>query len=131
EHLERDPWLLALLRGRSRAALMDALAEARARLVPDEPASPVPEPELLPPPEPVLPPPPPAPPANFWEAGAGLADFYVEIAAPPQPAPLLQQLGPPSFWTPPAAFAAQLEPAYAAVTAAVLRLVYGDDAEIA
>ena len=131
EHLERDPWLLPLLRGRSRAALMTALAEARARRVPDEPPAPVPEPELPAPltPAPEPPPAPPAPPTSFWEAGSGLADFYVEIAAPPQPAPLLRQLGPPPFWTPPAAFAAQLEPAYAAVTAAVLRLVYSDDAE--
>jgi uncharacterized Zn finger protein len=128
EHLERDPWVLPLLRGRSRGALMDALAEARARLVPDEPVSPMPAPELPTAPEPA-PPPSPALPASFWEAGAGLADFYVEIAAPPQPAPLLRQLGPPPFWTPPAAFGAQLEPAYAAVTAAVLRLVHGDDTE--
>ena len=128
EHLERDPWLLPLLRGRSRAALMIALAEARARLVPDEPPAskeaPLPAPELPAPPAPA---PPSPPPASVWEAGAGLAEFSVEIAAPPQPAPLLRQLGPPPFWTPPAAFAAQLEPAYAAVTAAVLRLVYGDD----
>jgi len=126
EHLERDPWLLPLLRGRSRAALMDALAEARVRLVPDEPVSPMPASELPAPPASAPTPQPPAPPASFWEAGAGPADFYVEIAAPPQPAPLLRQLGPPPFWTPPAAFAAQLEPAYAAVTAAVLRLVHGD-----
>ncbi|HUS14912.1 MAG TPA: hypothetical protein VM536_07810, partial [Chloroflexia bacterium] len=50
-----------------------------------------------------------------------------EIAAPGHPAPILRQLGPPPFWTPPAAFAGHLEPVYAAVTAALLRLAHGEE----
>lgn len=109
EALAVDPWLLLLLRGRARPAFYDLLATTRAALVPDLP------PEAGPP-----------GPGNFWELAAPLDDFHCALVAPTPPAPLLRQLGPPPFWAPPAAFAAILEPLYAAVSAAVLRLVQGE-----
>ncbi|MDQ2808647.1 MAG: SWIM zinc finger family protein, partial [Chloroflexota bacterium] len=60
---------------------------------------------------------------QFWHPGSALATLSIPITAPPQPAPALRQLGPPPFWTPPTAFLPHLEPVYAAVTAAVLRLL--------
>jgi hypothetical protein len=54
----------------------------------------------------------------------------IHIAAPATPAPLLRQLGPPPFWTPPGAFAGHLEPVYRNVTARILRLALGDADEI-
>jgi len=178
--LESDPWLLPLLRGRDRAGFVQALAAARAALVP---VGLTPQPPLLkgegeytassssPPPlgegsaarsskHPSSSPPPSGeglgegaaarsskhlssspPPSeeglgegavanpHFWELGPGWASLAIPSAAPPQPAPALRQLGPPPFWTPPAAFLPHLEPVYAAVTAAVLRFLAGEDGD--
>ncbi len=127
-----DPWLLPLLRGRDRAGFAQALAQARAALIP-QPSSQLraagqdsppfagsggEERRSSPPPAALQPPP-------FWELGPGLASLAIPIAAPPQPAPALRQLGPPPFWTPPTAFLPHLEPLYAAVTAAVLGIAAG------
>ncbi len=64
---------------------------------------------------------------QFWQPGSSLATLSIPITAPPQPAPALRQLGPPPFWTSPTAFLPHLEPVYTAVTAAVLRLLAGED----
>jgi uncharacterized Zn finger protein len=142
-----DPWQLALLRGRARAALLADLAAARAALVPEAQSSvasrqssvetaadsPTQRSELRNVPA--------APlrdensnpqsairnPQSCWGLGPTLAEGAVPIAAPPQAAPALRQLGPPPFWTPPAAFAAHLEPVYESVTAAILALLTEDD----
>ena len=150
EALDADPWRLPALRGRDRAALLVALAAARAALVPE--AADTPESAARAPaaeaaaaplahdgataaaeaePGPVAPDAtlaaaPPAPPPDFWTPGPGLAAVHADLRAPPQPAPLLRQLGPPPFWTPAAAFAQHLDPVYQAVTDAVLRLALGE-----
>ena len=122
---DRDPFLIFRLRGRDRDAILAALRDLRAAAVAADPAPA----EEEPPPAPAAPLPPPAlvPGPEFWQAPAALDDFRVEIAAPPRPAALIERLGPPPFWQPPAGFLPLMIAAYTQVTEEALRAAFGGE----
>jgi uncharacterized Zn finger protein len=121
---DRDPFLIFRLRGRERDAILAALRELRAAAVAAEPA---PAEEPAPAPIAPLPPPPLTPGPEFWQMQAPLDEFRVEIAAPPRPAALIERLGPPPFWQPPAGFLPLMSAVYAQVTEEALKAAFGGE----
>jgi uncharacterized Zn finger protein len=95
--LDRDPFLLFRLRGRTREELMAGLRERRgsfgsagaARQAAEKSAPP--DPELEPPADDV-------PVDRFWEHGPELEDLHFEIRPPDMPGAVLRLLGRPPGW---------------------------------
>lgn len=119
EEFDRDPFLLFVLRGRTREQVMSALQARRAAASPEgdkveEETDPLEEPleETL---------------SHFWELGASLRSLQVAVVSPPVETALLKRLGPPAFSRRPEAFRGTLTLAYAAVTARALALAFGDE----
>ncbi|KYH31605.1 SWIM zinc finger family protein [Neomoorella mulderi] len=97
EKFDSDPFLLFLLRGREKEAIIKALREKRAALAGGGPSLPVKEAEKK---EPVaeenrFPPELPVHPVEFWQAGEGLTAFQVKMHPPAVPQGVLKRLGPP------------------------------------
>lgn len=128
ERFDGDPFLLFQLRGRSKEQIMAAMRGRRAAsVVAEAPAAYAVEAPALPDGAPLT-----EQLAGFWAAGPGLADFQVKVAAPAVAAALLKRLG-----SPPAEIESSRSPGqpgalerlsatYAAVTAAALRMAYGE-----
>ncbi|MBC7325377.1 MAG: hypothetical protein H5T99_08705, partial [Moorella sp. (in: Bacteria)] len=97
EKFDGDPFLLFLLRGREKEAIIRTLREKRAALAGGGQSLPVKEAEKT---EPVaeenrFPPELPVNPVEFWQAGEGLAAFQVKMHPPAVPRGVLKRLGPP------------------------------------
>jgi uncharacterized Zn finger protein len=98
EKFDSDPFLLFLLRGREKEAIIKALREKRAALAggpslpvkKEEEMEPVPEESSSPPELPVDP-------VDFWQSGEGLDAFQVNMHPPAVPGGVLKRLGPPPF----------------------------------
>lgn len=127
ERFDGDPFLLFQLRGRSKEQIMAAMrarraagivAEETAAYVAEDPGAPdgTPLTEQL---------------ARFWTAGAELADFRVQVAAPAVATALLKRLGPLPAGLDDQRVTGQpgalerLSATYTAVTATALRVAYG------
>ncbi len=125
EELDRDPFLLFALRGRTREQVMQALQERRAaRGTAAEPAPAVAE--ALPlaraeDAEPDL--------TQFWQRDEEVPGVSIRLERPPVDTVLLKRLGPPSFVRRPEAFIGVLSLLYGAVTDRALELAFGSDQE--
>ncbi len=113
ERFDEDPFLMFLLRGRSREQVVEALRERRAGSAAEAPAEA--EPET--PPAPDL--------GAFWTA-PGPGDVALKFALPERDALVVKRLGPPGFARDPQAFLASLERLYRAIGASALLLALDD-----
>ena len=122
ERFDEDPFLLFRLRGQTQEQLLEALRRRRGGHIPrrqqrrkqEKPAD-VDQPFQ---PEEIR---------RFWQMGAPLDDFTVQIRTPTVPQPLLRRLGEPEL-PGPLCLHAQLEEAYDAITQATLLIAFGDAA---
>ena len=128
ERFDADPFLLFQLRGRGKEQIMAAMRARRAAsVIAEAPAAYATETPAPPDGTPLT-----AQLAGFWAAGPALADFQVKVAAPVVATALLKRLGPlpPDLDGGRAAgqpgAPERLAATYAAVTAAALRVAYGD-----
>jgi len=124
EELDRDPFLLFALRGRSREQVMAALRERRAvRVAAAEPAPRQAEPPSAPTAEAAaeidL--------AAFWQHDDEIPGVPISLERPTVETALLKRLGPPTFVRRPEAFMATLSLVYAVVTDRALELAFGAD----
>ncbi|RME85245.1 MAG: hypothetical protein D6775_03295, partial [Caldilineae bacterium] len=111
DHFEEDPFLLFLLRGRSRSEVLAALREHRQVGVGKEEE----EEELeVPPLAQQL--------ANFWDTGPEAEQVGFRVRPPDTPLPHLRRLGPPPFTT--LDLPSLLTPIYATVTEEALKWAY-------
>ncbi|MBI2889303.1 MAG: SWIM zinc finger family protein [Nitrospirae bacterium] len=120
ERFDKDPFMLFVLRGRTKEQILEALRVRR--LAPfggpvresapvEKPAAPTEPPDFFPPA------PPPALPVEdtldrFWEPLAPLKEIEVTLEKPPVPCALLRRLGDPPNWKEPVTFAGFLDPLY-------------------
>lgn len=132
EELDRDPFLIFKLRGKSREELVAMLDEVpRARAAPAtkpaaksavksraEPAEPVAGAELLP-----------ADPEAFWVGRAIPADLLGEVRLPPVAAAPARRLGRFPFWRGSEPFLETLEPLYIRASTRALELLAGGDSD--
>lgn len=114
EQFDEDPFLMFLLRGRSKEQVLEALRERRAGPAAEESgdaeeAETATAPDL----------------AAFWTAPRPV-DVALRFALPEQDALVVKRLGPPTFARDPQAFTARLERLYRAISAAALLLAMGD-----
>ncbi|HET7229499.1 MAG TPA: SWIM zinc finger family protein [Longimicrobium sp.] len=119
ESFDEDPFLVLAWRGRPRERLLERLRELRGA---------APSPEPLPPAE-VEPGAEPVPAADFWRAGAELAELRFTPRAAPAPDAILRELGPLPDAAGGAPIAATLAEAYRIFTAHAERLAFGDAGE--
>ncbi|WP_406676298.1 SWIM zinc finger family protein [Neomoorella carbonis] len=131
EKFDSDPFLLFLLRGREKEAIIRALREKRAALAGGGPSLPVKEEEKM---EPVAeesssPPELPADPVDFWQVGEALAAFQVSMHPPAVPRGVLKRLGPPPFGRHAQDFYQLLNSYYREISRRAYELAYdaGDD----
>lgn len=97
QRFDEDPFLLFLLRGRSREELLSALRAERARHAAARPARENPLPPLAPSAAAEAAPLP-SDPDLFWSIGEGLEDFTVCIKRPTVPLALIKQAGTPPWY---------------------------------
>ncbi len=114
ERFDEDPFLMFLLRGRSKDQVIEALRERRAGPSADVPAADL-EPETSDVPD--L--------AAFWTAPRPV-DVALKFALPERDALVVSRLGPPGFVHDPHAFVASLERLYHAISASSLLLALDD-----
>ncbi len=115
ERFDEDPFLIFRLRGRTQDEMVQALRERRAgedNFVEDEGV------EKVAPLEESI--------NTFWELGAPLDDFSVNISATTIKTPLLKRLGDANF-VPKPGIEALLEKAYSKISEKAVGLAYGDE----
>ena len=125
--LDRDPFLLFRLRGRTRDELTSALRARRGSA--GAPSAPPPSaapagPDGEQPPEPLEP-----LVDRFWEVGPELALLDIEIRPPDVPGAVLKRLGPPPVWGSQEEFRASLETLYRVASASVRDAAISSDDE--
>ncbi|MCI0341487.1 MAG: SWIM zinc finger family protein [Planctomycetales bacterium] len=116
EALDRDPFLLFEMRGRSRDDILAALRSRRGAVaVSDSPpvAEGVPAPPIAP--------------EEYDRSPGDLAAFGFHVAEPEVPAAALRALGPPRSWPNPDAFAATVEPLFRAATKLALEVAMAEE----
>jgi uncharacterized Zn finger protein len=125
ERFDADPFLIFMLRGRTREAIVEALRARRA----GGSAAAEETPEAPPAEEPEDPTPPLAESLGaYWSSAADLADLAATFDAPPLDALPVKRLGPAPFWPGPGDFEALMEDAYRAIGAHAYHLAMGDEA---
>ena len=124
ERFDADPFLIFVLRGRTREAIVEALrarragGSAAAGETPEEPPAEAPE-DTTPPLAESL--------GAYWSSAADLADLAATFDAPPLDALPVKRLGPAPFWQGPDDFEALMEDAYQAIGAHAYHLAMGDE----
>lgn len=112
ERFDEDPFLLFRLRGKTQDEILASLGtdegDQDTAVVPTY-APPVPLRDSL---------------DTFWQSGPELESFYLQIAPPDTPYPLLERLGPPDFW--PGARQIMTK-AYDEVTKTAVAIAYPDE----
>jgi len=116
EQFDEDPFLLFVLRGRTKDEIIESLRALRADSIADESGEPTATPESVPALADLL--------ATFYQAGDELQRLTPSIAAPEIDSPLLRRLG-----APPANTYADLQTLYRAMTAHALNKVFGELAD--
>ncbi len=118
EQFDEDPFLIFKLRGRDKDQIMAALRARRAAPGQDTAGTEVEaQAEAYAPLEECL--------EHFWEAGEGLEELRLSIAAPQVNAALVKRLGTPPFWHGKPEFMALMDQTYAAITQAALDVAFG------
>jgi uncharacterized Zn finger protein len=113
ERFDEDPFLMFLLRGRSREEIVAALRARRAI------------PEVEPQAEPDQPPAPDL--TNFWSAPADAPEIALQFALPESDALAVRRLGPPAFVRNQKAFAQAMEAMYRRISEYALQLAISDE----
>ncbi len=116
EQFDEDPFLLFVLRGRTKDEIIDSLCALRAESIAVESGEPTATTESVPALADLL--------ATFYQAGDELQHLTPSIAAPEIDSPLLRRLG-----APPANTYADLQTLYRAMTAHALNKVFGEPAD--
>lgn len=114
ERFDEDPFLIFRLRGRTQEEVMQALRERRAG---EDDFAEEEEVEVIVPMEENV--------ATFWELGAPLDDFSVNISTPTIKTPLLKRLGEANFVSKPG-IEALLQSAYSRISEKAVELAYGE-----
>jgi uncharacterized Zn finger protein len=123
ERFDADPFLIFVLRGRTRQAIVEALrarrgsGSAAAGETPEAPPAEAAE-DATPPLAESL--------GAFWSSAVDLADFHVTFDAPPLDALPVKRLGPACFWQGPGDFEALMEARYRAIGTHAYDLAIGD-----
>jgi uncharacterized Zn finger protein len=123
ERFDADPFLIFVLRGRTREAIVEALrvrragGSAAADETPEAPPTEVDQ-EVVPPLAETL--------GAFWSSAGDLADLQAPFEVPPLDALPVKRLGPAPFWQGPGDFEALMEARYRAIGAYAYRLAMGD-----
>jgi uncharacterized Zn finger protein len=113
EQFDEDPFLLFVLRGRTKDGIIESLRARRAETVTEVPAASQPTAEFEPPLADLL--------ATYYQAGSELRQVTPHIAGPEVEAPWLRRLG-----TPPANTLTDLSALYQAMTGYALNKVFGE-----
>ena len=116
ERFDEDPFLIFRLRGRTQDEVMSALRERRAG--DDDFVDEEEEPEVITPLEESV--------ATFFELGASLDGFSVNIQSPTVKTPLLKRLGEANF-VPKQGIETLLQGAYAKISKKAVALAYGEE----
>jgi uncharacterized Zn finger protein len=117
EQFDEDPFLLFVLRGRTKDEIIEGLRTRRAEAVAEEPAASEPAPDSVPPLAGLL--------ATYYQAGGELRQVTPRIAGPEVEAPWLRRLG-----APPASTLTDLSALYQAMTVYALNKVFGEGQDI-